>query len=96
MLTHRQRKAVHRKCSVISVQSVRNRTNMALFIVKGELSIIGLGRNGAGGKGYKQSFGILLFRFISFNRLWYSLSTLASASLAQLNELNMGYDDLAL
>ena len=108
MLTHRQRKAVCRKCfyqttpvksladcPVISVQSVRNRTNMAFFIIKGELSIIRLGRNGAvGGKGYKQSFGILLFRFISFKRLRYSLSTLASASLAQLNELNMGYDDL--
>ena len=47
-------------CPVISVQSVRSRTNMALFIIKGELSIIRLGRNGAGGKGYKQSFGILL------------------------------------
>ena len=69
---------------------------MDLFIIKGELSIIRLGRNGAGGKGYKQSFGILLFRFIGFKRLQYSLSTLASASLAQLNELNMGYDDLAL
>ena len=69
-------------CPVISVQSVRSRTNMALFIIKGELSIIRLGRNGAGGKGYKQSFGILLFRFISFKRLRYSLSTLAIASLA--------------
>ena len=27
---------------------------------KGELGNIQLGRNGAGGKGYKQSFGILL------------------------------------
>ena len=36
-------------CPVISVQSVRSRTNMALFIIKGELSIIGLGRNGAVG-----------------------------------------------
>ena len=65
---------------------------MALFIIRGELGNIQLGRNGAGGKGTKLWFSAVQIHMASKD--WYSLSTLTSASLTQLNELNMGYDDL--